>query len=143
VVLAVGIGSAIAVAQTPQYPVFTTDHLHSAMTTVGLAFGLARHSIEKNDPLLAKDYLLRARDQLATTITFWRDRKKDDAIAILRDALKKMDALDTAMSAEKVDMPAAAELARQVNTSCEACHAKYREQDPITKAYRVRADLIP
>lgn len=141
--LLVGAGSAIGLAQTQQYPIFTTDHLNSAMTTVGLAFGLTRHSIDKNDPQLAKDYLLRARDQLATTITFWRDRKKDDAIAILRDTLKKMDALDTAMSAEKVDMAATADLARQVNTSCEACHAKYREQDPITKAYRVRADLIP
>ena len=137
------VASSIGLAQTKQYPIFTTDHLNSAMRTVGLAFGLTGHAIQKNDPELAKDYLVRARDQLATTITFWRDRKKDDAIAILRDDLKKMDALDTTLSAEKVDLSAAADLAKQVNASCEACHAKYREQDPITKAYRVRADSVP
>jgi hypothetical protein len=143
VALPVVIGGSIGLAQTQQYPIFTTDHLNSAMKTVGLAFGLTRYSIEKNDPELAKDYLVRARDQLATTITFWRDRKKDDAIAIIRDNLKKMDALDTAMSVDNVDLPAAAELAKQVNASCEACHARYREQDPVTKAYRVRSDLVP
>lgn len=136
------IGASIGLAQTRQYPIFTADHLNSAMKTVGLAFDLARHSIEKKDPGLAKDYLVRARDQLATTITFWRDRKKEDAIAILRDNLKKMDALDTAMSVDNVDMPAVAELAKQVNASCEACHARYREQDTVSKEYRVKPELL-
>ena len=138
------VGTSIGLAQERQYPIFTADHLNSAMKTVGLAFDLARHSIEKNDPELAKDYLVRARDQLATTITFWRDRKKEDAIAMLRDNLKKMDALDTAISVakDKMDMPAVVELAKQVNTSCEACHARYREQDTVSKEYRVKPELL-
>jgi hypothetical protein len=137
-------GASMGLAQTRQYPIFTADHLHLAMKTVGLAFDLVRHSIEKNDPELAKDYLVRARDQLATTITFWRDRKVEDAIAILRDNLKKMDALDTAISVakDKMDMPAVVELAKQVNTSCEACHARYREQDTVSKEYRVKPELL-
>lgn len=140
----VGVGASIGLAQTRQYPVFTPDHLNSAMKTVGLAFNLVGHSIEKHDPELAKDYLARARDQLATTITFWRDRKVEEAIALLRDSLKKMDALDTAMSVDKdkVDMRAVAELSRQVSASCEACHARYREQDPISKEYRVKSELL-
>jgi hypothetical protein len=140
VITAASIGS----AQTRQYPIYTADHLRSAMKTVGLAFDLVRHSIEKNDPELAKDYLVRARDQLATTITFWRDRKVEDAIAILRDNVKKMDALDTAMAVgkDKMDMPAVVELAKQVNASCEACHARYREQDTVSKEYRVKPGLL-
>ncbi len=123
-----------------KYPVFTADHLDEAMKTVGLAFTLTRSAIDKNSAENAKDYLIRARDQLATTITYWRDRKNEDATGILRETLKKMDALDAAMSAESVDLKAASTLAASVNSSCEACHAKYREQDPATKAYRVKPD---
>jgi cytochrome c556 len=141
VVMVLG-GSFTALAQekAQRYPIFNAEHLDEAMKTVGLAFTLARSAIDKNSPENAKDYLIRARDQLATTITFWRDRKNDDAIATLRETLKKMDALDAAMSTDNVDIKAASTLAASVNTSCEACHAKYREQDPATKAYRVKPD---
>ena len=145
-VVSVWIGGALVVAQQKQapqqYPIFTTEHLDEAMKTVGLAFGLTRSAIEKNSAENAKDYLIRSRDQLATTITFWRDRKRDDAIAILRETLKKMDALDAALSEETVNQKAASDLAGSVVTSCEACHSKYREQDPATKAYRVKADAV-
>jgi hypothetical protein len=139
--LILGGGAALAQEQAPKYPVFTAEHLDEAMKTIGLAFTLTRSAIDKNSPENAKDYLVRARDQLATTITYWRDRRNDDAIATLRETLKKMDALDAAMSAETVDVNAAATLAGSVGQSCEACHAKYREQDPATKAYRVKPDV--
>ena len=92
--------AALAQEKAQKYPVFTTDHLDEAMKTIGLAFTLARSAIDKNSAENAKDYLVRARDQLATTITFWRDRKNDDAVATLRETLKKMDALDAAMSTD-------------------------------------------
>lgn len=133
----------IALAQNVRYPIYTADHLNDAMKTVGLAFGLAEDAIAKNDFENAKDYLIRARDQLAPSITFWRDRKLNDGVAMLRDTLKKMDALDAAMSAEKMDARAVAGLAKDAAASCEACHAKYREQDPTTKAYRVKRELLP
>jgi hypothetical protein len=139
-------GGALIAAQQPpasqQYPIFTNEHLDEAMKTVGLAFGLARSAIEKNSAENAKDYLIRSRDQLATTITYWRDRKKDDAVAILRETLKKMDALDALLSEETVNQRAASDLAGSVAASCEACHGKYREQDPASKAYRVKADAV-
>jgi hypothetical protein len=138
--IALGGGAALAQEKAPKYPIFTADHLNEAMKTIGLAFTLTRSAIDKNSPENAKDYLVRSRDQLATTITYWRDRKNEDAIAMLRETLKKMDALDAAMSAETVDMKAAATLAGSVGQSCQACHAKYREQDPTTKAYRVKPD---
>lgn len=128
--------------QSKKYPIFTTDHLNQAMKTVGLAYGLTATAVGKNDFPNAKDYLVRARDSLATTVTFWRDLKKDDAVGILRETLKKIDALDDAMSAASVDAAAVKTLAASVGTSCEACHAKYRERDPATKEYRVRADAI-
>lgn len=132
-------GSATSLAQKPRYPVFTADHLNDAMRTTGLAFELAGAAVGKGDFENAKDYLIRARDWIAPTITFWRDRKAGDAVAMLRDTLKGIDALDAAISAESVDGRAAAGLVKRVAASCEACHSKYREQDPSTKAYRVKA----
>ena len=126
--------------KAPKYPIFTAEHLDEAMKTIGLAFTLTGSAIDKNSPENAKDYLIRARDQLATTITYWRDRRNEDAIATLRETLKKMDALDAAMSTDAADIKAASTLAASVGASCEACHSKYREQDPTTKAYRVKPD---
>ena len=139
VALLLGVASAAA---QQQYPVFTADHLNEAMKNVGLAFGLTNTTIGKSDFPLAKDYLSRARDQLATTITFWRHRKNEEAIAMLRTTLKQLDTVDAALSVESVDGAEAASLAKQVDASCQACHTKYREQDPATKAYRVRSDLL-
>ena len=138
--LVVGGSAALAQEKAPKYPIFTADHLDEAMKTIGLAFTLTGSAIDKNSPENAKDYLIRARDQLATTITYWRDRKNEDAIATLRETLKKMDALDAAMSADAVDMKVASTLAASVGASCQACHSKYREQDPATRAYRVKPD---
>lgn len=126
-----------------KYPIFTVDHLDEAMKTVGLAYGLTRSAIDTNSsPDTAKDYLIRSRDQLATTITFWRDRKRDDAVAMLRATLREMDALDAALSEEPVDPRAVTKLAGSVAASCEACHAAYRERNPTSQGYRVRADAI-
>src|SRR5438445_13844713 len=106
------------------------------MKTVGQAFAAVTASIGRNEFEDSKSYLAISRDRLATTITFWRDRKKDDAIKILRETLAKMDELDVALSAEKVDTEAARAILKQIGASREACHSAYREQDPNTKAFR-------
>lgn len=131
------VAGAAATAQKP-YPIFTTESFQTAMKTVGLAFGLVNSSLTSSDVASSKDYLARSRDQLSTTIVFWRDRKKDDAVKMLRDTVSKMDELDVVLSAESVDLSAAAALAKQVNAGCESCHAIYREQDPTTKEYRLK-----
>jgi cytochrome c556 len=133
---------AVAAAQEPTpYPIFTADHFVAAMKTVGQAFAAVEMSLKRNETDDAKAYLAISRDRLATTITFWRDRNKDDAIKMLRDALARLDELDTALSAEHVDQAAVAASVRQASATCERCHAGYREQDPVTNAYRFKAGL--
>jgi cytochrome c556 len=124
--------------QEKPYPIFTVDHFLSAMKTVGQAYGAVNISLSKQEIEDSKAYLAISRDRLATTITFWRDRKKDDAIKILRETLAKMDELDVALSAEKLDTAAASAISKQIGASCEACHAVYREQDPSTRAFRIK-----
>jgi hypothetical protein len=130
-----------AAAQS-SYPIFTLDDFVRMMKSVGANFGGTRTSLEQRDFEEAKSRLTRSREQLAVTITFWRDNKRDDAIKMLRTTLTRMDDLDAALSVETVDSAAAATAAGRVNEACEACHTVYREQDPATKAYRLKPGLI-
>jgi len=131
-------GGALATGQEKPYPIFTAEHFVSAMKTVGQAFVAAKASIGRTEFEDSKSYLVISRDRLATTITFWRDRKKDDAIKLLRETVTKLDDLDVALSAEKIDPGAVAARVEQVGAACQACHAIYREQDPVTKVYKVK-----
>jgi hypothetical protein len=139
--LAAGLASPAAQDKNP-YPIFTPENLESTMKTVGLNFGGASQALAKGDYETAKPQFVRLREQLATTITFWRDRKRDDAIKMVRNAVTKLDDLDTALSAETVDPAAVSAIAKEVGAACEACHSVYREQDPVTKAYRVKASAL-
>jgi cytochrome c556 len=135
-------GGVLTAGQEKPYPIFTTEHFVSAMKTAGQAFAAVNASIGRSEFEDSKAYLVISRDRLATTITFWRDRKKDDAIKMLRDTVAKMDDLDVALSAEKIDPGAVAARVKQVGAACQACHAIYREQDPITKAYKLKTGTV-
>ena len=137
VVVFLVIAGSQATAQKP-YPIFKLNALVDTMKMAERNFGGANTSLANNDFATAKAQVTRAREQLAITITFWRDNKKDDAIRRLGDTIAKMDHLDAALPAEKVDATAASALAKQVGAACESCHAVYREQDPTTKTYRLK-----
>lgn len=132
----------LAAAQEKPYPIFTTEHFVSAMKTVGQAFAAVNASLGRNEFEDSKAYLVISRDRLATTITLWRDRKKDDAIKMVRDAVTRMDDLDVALSAEKIDPATVTARVKDVGAACQACHAIYREQDPVTKTYKLKAGTV-
>jgi cytochrome c556 len=138
VAVGVAVSGAEAVAQEKPYPVFTAEHFVAAMKTVGQAFAAVTASIGRKEFEDSKSYLAISRDRLATTITFWRDRKKDDAIKMLRDAVNRMDDLDVALSADTIDPAVVAVRVKQVGAACQACHAIYREEDPVTKVYKMK-----
>jgi len=130
-----------ASAQT-NYLIFSPENFVDTMKTVGVNVSAVNAALAKQDFPTAKAQLIRSRERLALTITFWRDRKKDDAITILRDALRQMDDLDTLLSASPVDSGAASSLVKQIGANCQACHAAYREQDQSTHAYRFKPGLV-
>lgn len=132
---------ATAAAQT-KYPVFTVANFVDTMKIVGVNFSAVNAAIASQDFPTAKAQLIRSRERLALTITFWRDRKKDDAVRILRDALSGMDDLDTLLSATPVDGTAASAAVKQIGTRCQSCHAAYREQDASTRAYRFKPGFV-
>jgi cytochrome c556 len=121
-----------------KYPIFTAEQFTIAMKTIGQAFTATSGAVAKNETGDAKAYLAISRDRLATTITFWRDRKRDDAVKMLRDTLSLLDQLDVALSSDRVDPAAATNLEKQIGAACQNCHQAYREQDPATKSFRFR-----
>lgn len=128
--------------QQGPYPVFTEAHLDATMTTLGPNVAGVRATLAAGDYSTAKERAIRSREQLATTITFWRDRDRDDAVGWLRTALDRLDALDTALAVESVDAAAAVAIGDEVAEACNACHAVYREPDG-DGGYRVNASALP
>lgn len=136
-VVIIASGAAISAQKNP-YRNYTEEKFVQNMQAADRNYAAVKAFVAKTDYESAKAQLTRAREQMALTITFWRDAKKDDAVAMLRKALISMDDLDVAMSAERVDASAIAGASERINAACQACHATYREQDPSTRAYRVR-----
>ena len=142
VALLTAFGAPAATRQKP-YPVFTLDHLVATMKTLGPNFEASTAALASRDDETAKAMLIRSREQLATTITYWRDHERDDAIGFLRAALTGLDGLDDALSADTIDRRAVTALVGEVETACAACHAVYRDEDPDTGGYRLKPGVIP
>ena len=124
------------------YPIFTEAHLDATMTTLGPNVAGVRAALAAGDYSTAKERAIRSREQLATTITFWRDRERQDAVGWLRAVLNRLDALDTALSAESVDAAASVAIGDEIAEACNACHAVYREDDG-DGGYRVKTSALP
>ena len=123
------------------YPIYTADHLAGTMETLGPNFAAAVRALDAGDHAAAKERLARAREQLATTITFWRQRERDDGIDFVRTAVRAMDDFDAAMSVDDVDAEVASGFAADVQATCNACHAVYREPDP-DGGFRLQAEAL-
>lgn len=140
-VLVVVCGVAVAAQKNP-FLNYTEEKFVQNMQVAGRNYAAVNDMLAKGDYESAKAQLTRAREQLAITVTFWRDRKKDDAAAMLKTALSGMDELDVALSATTVDSAAVKAVSQKVNTACQACHVVYRTQDPATKTYRIKPGSI-
>jgi cytochrome c556 len=130
--------SGAALAQKNPYRNYNEEKFVQNMQTAGRNYAAVNDLIGKKDYESAKAQLTRAREQLAITVQFWRDKKKDDAVTLLKDSLDRSDDLDNALSAETVDPAAITAASQRLGASCQACHAQYRVQDPATKTYRVK-----
>ena len=91
-----------------------------------------------------------ARTQLATLRTnymtlqgLWASVKKDDAVAIVKDGLTRLDAVDKMLSAATVDQMAAQGAVKEFQgATCGACHKLYREGDGKTTPYSFKAGVL-
>jgi cytochrome c556 len=132
------VAAGTAIAQKNPYRNYTEEKFVQNMQAAGRSYAAVADLLAKMDHESAKAQLTRAREQLAITVTFWRDKKKDDAVRMLRDTLDRTDDLDAALSEESVNRSAITAASQRLDAACQACHALYRAQDPATKAYRLK-----
>ena len=142
VALALFLANAAAAQKKNPYRNYSEEKFVENMQAAGRNYGAVTNLIAGADYESAKAQLTRAREQLAITITFWRDQQKDDAVRMLREALTGMDGLDAALGAASIDPAALKAASGRVDAACAACHAVYREQDSVTKAYRLKPGSI-
>ena len=61
---------------------------------------------------------------------FWMEKKKEDAVVIIKDGVTRLDAMDRILSAATVDQMAAQAAAKEFGgNTCAPCHKQYREGD--------------
>ena len=53
-----------------------------------------------------------------------------------------MDDLDAALSVNSIDSVAVNTLVAEIGAACQACHMVYRDQDPVTKEYRLKPGSV-
>ena len=143
VVAASALWTAALAEQKNPYREYRYEKFVENMQAAGRSYTAVTKLAGGGDYESAKAQLTRAREQLAITITFWRDRKRNDAEKMLRNALGNMDNLDAVLGAVRVEAATVRAAMEQVDKACSACHAAYRDQDPVTKAYRLKPGSIP
>ncbi len=73
---------------------------------------------------------------------FWAGVKKDDAVAIVKDGLARLEALDKMLGAATPDQMAAQAAAKEFGgNTCGACHKLYREGDATT-GFKFKAGVL-
>ena len=123
------------------YPIFTREHFAGAMKAAGQSWAAARQSVSRGDYEGSKALFVRTREQVATTITFWRDRKDNSAVTMVRNGVQSLDDIDVALSTAPVDQVAVGTGIEHAAAMCEACHRAYREQDAKTGAFGFKATV--
>ena len=120
-------GVAVVSAQKPD-----PATLDAAMKQVGANFGAIGKAAKSGDFAAAKASATTVKTALQQAHAFWKASGKADAIAMSDDALTKVTALETALSAATPDAAAVAAAQKEAQGTCGACHKQFRDTDGAT-----------
>lgn len=130
---------AVGVAQTK---IVTAEEYAKVMKSNAQANGASNKAIGSAAYADARTQLATLRQNFMALQGFWADKKKDDAVGILKDGVTRIDALDKMLSAATVDQMAAQAAAKEFGgNTCAACHKLYREGDNQT-GFKFKAGVI-
>ena len=133
----VALAGTVAMAQKVTSPA----ELDAAMKKVAPAMGAANKAIKSGDFAGAKAQVAIVKQALTDAENFWVMHKKNDAIAMSKDSVAKVAALETALSASAPDTEAVMAAVKVAGGTCGACHKQYREQD-ANMQYQLKAGTI-
>jgi cytochrome c556 len=133
--------TALATAVVAAQKVTTADELDKTMKKIAPAQGAANKAIQSMSWADAKAQVAIVKQALTDTESFWTANKKDDAVAMLKDSVAKVTAVEQALNAPMPDQQAVLAAYKQVGATCTACHKQYREQDE-NQQYRLKTGAI-
>ena len=124
---AMAVLGAAVIAQTK---VTTAEDYAKVMKSNAQSIGAMNKAIASGTFADARMNVATLRQNYMALQGFWVDKKRDDAVGIVKDGLTRLDALDKTLSAATVDQMAAQAAAKEFGGStCGACHKLYREGD--------------
>jgi cytochrome c556 len=122
--------------------VTTVEEYAQLMKANAQAIGGANKAIGSAAYADARMHVATLRKNYMALQGFWVDKKRDDAVAIVKDGLTRLDALDKTLSAPTVDPMAAQAAAKEFGgATCGACHKLYREGDQQS-GFKFKAGVI-
>ena len=123
----------LGVVVTAQSKLTTAEDYSKNMKANAQAAGAMNKALGSGTFADARPHLATLRQNYMALQGFWTDKKKDDAVAIVKDGLTRIDALDKMLAASTVDQMAAQAAAKEFGgNTCGACHKLYREGDAQT-----------
>jgi cytochrome c556 len=117
------------------------EELDKTMKRIAPAQGAAGKAIQSMSWADAKTQVAVVKQALMDSENFWTINKKDDAVAMVKDSIAKVTAVEQALSAPTPDQQTILAAFKQVGGTCAACHKQYREQDEAQQ-YRLKAGSI-
>ena len=133
----IALASAVVAAQKVTNP----DELDQAMKKIAPAQAATGKAIQSMSWADAKAQVAIVKQALSDTESFWTANKKADAVAMLKDSVAKVTAVEEALNAPMPDQQAVQAAFKQVGATCAGCHKQYREQDE-NQQYRLKAGSI-
>jgi hypothetical protein len=130
------------VVAAAQMKITTVEEYAKVMKANGQANGAMNKAIGSGAFADARTQVGTLRQNFMAIQGFWVDKKRDDAIAIVKDGLTRLDALDKMLASPTVDQVAAQAAAKEFGgNTCGACHKLYREGDAQT-GFRFRPGVM-
>lgn len=127
---------------TAQSKITTVEEYATVMKSNAQANGASNKAIGSMAYADARTQIATLRQNLTMLQGYWAEKKKDDAVGILKDGMTRLDALDKMLSAGTVDQMAAQAAAKEFGGNvCGACHKLYREGDNQT-GFKFKAGVI-
>ena len=121
-------GAAVVSAQKATTP----EDLDAAMKRVQQNNAVVNKSVKSGDFAAAKVGVAAVKQALMDAENFWVINKKDDAVAMSKDAIAKVTAVETLLNAATPDVMAVQAAMKEQGGACTACHKAYRETDTTT-----------
>jgi hypothetical protein len=130
----VALAGTAALAQKVTSP----EELDKTMKRIAPAQAAANKAIQSMSWADAKTQVAVVKQSLIDSENFWTINKKDDAVAMVKDSVAKVTAVEQALSTPMPDQQTILAAFKQVGATCAACHKQYREQD-ANQQYRLKA----